>query len=126
MKAKATEKASVLDHVRRTCLALPEAYEKVAWGAPTFRVGKRQFAMFLDNHHGDGRVALWCKAPDGAQEELVASNPDAFFVPPYVGGGGWVGIRLDRGLEWDLVAGLLREAYAEAAPKPRAAKVRSG
>ena len=119
-------KTNVLDRVRRTCLALPEAYEKVAWGAPTFRVGKRQFAMFLDNHHGDGRVALWCKAPDGAQEELVASNPDAFFVPPYVGGGGWVGIRLARGLDWNLVAGLLREAHAEAAPKPRAAKVRSG
>lgn len=109
-----------LDRVREICLALPGAYEKIAWKAPTFRVGKRQFAMYADNHHGDGRVGLWCKAPEGAQEELVASNPDCFFVPPYVGPSGWVGIRLDRGLDWGVVATLVAEAYREAAPKPRA------
>ena len=98
------------------CLSLPEAHEKVAWGAPTFRVKDRQFVMYVDNHHGDGRLALWCKAPPGAQEELVRADPDTFFVPPYVGKGGWIGIELDQGLDWGVVAGLVRDGYLEIAP----------
>lgn len=106
-----------LDRVRKICLALPEAYEKVAWSAPTFRVADRQFAMWVDNHHGDGVTGIWCKAAPGAQEELVGADPERFFVPPYVGKAGWVGIRLDRGLDWNVVAGLVREGYLEVAPK---------
>jgi predicted DNA-binding protein (MmcQ/YjbR family) len=113
----APRRVKPLARVRKICLALPEAHEKIAWGAPTFRVKNKQFAMYLDDHHGDGRLALWCKAAPGAQEELVGSDPKRFFVPPYVGKAGWVGIHLDKGLDWGVIAGLLREGYLEIAPK---------
>jgi predicted DNA-binding protein (MmcQ/YjbR family) len=106
-----------LARARKICLALPEAHEKIAWGAPTFRVRNKQFAMFLDNHHGDGRIALWCKAPSGAQELLVGADPERFYVPPYVGPAGWIGIHLDKGLDWGVIAGLVRDGYREIAPK---------
>jgi predicted DNA-binding protein (MmcQ/YjbR family) len=116
VKKRRPSRAAVLARVRKICLSLPEAHEKVAWGAPTFRVRDRQFVMYVDNHHGDGRLALWCKAPPGAQEELVRADPDTFFVPPYVGKGGWIGIELDKGLDWGVVAGLVRDGYLEIAP----------
>ena len=109
--------AKVLTRVRKICLALPEATEKIAWGTPTFRVKDKLYVMFADDHHGDGRVAIWVKAPPGAQELLVESDPESFFVPPYVGKGGWIGIRLDKGLDWDVIAGLVKEGYLEAAPR---------
>ena len=86
-----------LARVRSVCLALPEAFEQEAWGEPTFRVRKRLFAMFASasSHHGRGRDALWCNAPLGIQELLVRSEPDRYFVPPYVGVKGWIGIHLD-------------------------------
>jgi hypothetical protein len=78
------------------CLALPEAVEQEAWGEPTFRVRKKLFAMFASgmNHHGAGRDALWVNAPLGVQEHLVETNPATYFVPPYVGVKGWIGIDL--------------------------------
>ena len=79
-----------LGKLRALCLALPEATEKEAWGEPTFRVGGKMFAMFTNNHHGDERIAVWCKAPPGVQEILVGAAPERFFVPPYVGHKGWV------------------------------------
>ena len=106
-----------LRRVRRICTALPEVTEKLSHGEPTFFVRKKVFAMFANNHHGDGRVALWCKAAPGAQEDLVAANPKHFFVPPYVGKAGWLGIRLDKGLAWGIVASLVRDGYLEIAPK---------
>lgn len=107
-----------LEKVRRICRSLPEATEKVAWGAPTFRVRDKLFAHYRENHHGDGRVALWCKASDGVQELLVDSDPERFFVPPYVGPSGWVGVRLERDrVDWDGVAALLEEAWRLTAPK---------
>ncbi len=99
-----------LARVRKICLALPETSENIAWGAPTFRVREKIFVMFADNHHGDGRIAIWCRAPLGSQQALVASDPEHFFVPPYVGCFGWVGIRLDRGLSWSIVKELVKEA----------------
>ena len=105
-----------LARVRKICLALPETSEKIAWGAPTFRVRKKLFVMFADNHHGDGRIAIWCNAPPGSQQALVASDPEHFFVPPYVGCYGWVGIRLDRGLSWSIVTELVKEAHRTRAP----------
>lgn len=86
-----------LGRVRSVCLALPEAFEQEAWGEPTFRVRKKLFAMYAGaaNHHGRGRDALWCNAPLGVQEILVRSEPEKYFVPPYVGVKGWVGIHLD-------------------------------
>jgi hypothetical protein len=110
-------KHDTLAHVRDICLALPEAHEKEAWGTPTFRVRDKLFVMYTDNHHNDGRVTLWCNATHEVQEQLVKANPECFFVPPYVGPKGWVGVYLDRGLEWSVVADLVREAYRKTAPK---------
>jgi hypothetical protein len=110
---------AALARVRTICLALPDTHEKEAWGAPTFRVGGRLFAMFVDNHHGDGRLAVWCNAPPVAQEALVAAEPRHFFVPPYVGTQGWVGVRLDTGLSWDVVAQRLEAAHGVSASKGR-------
>ena len=107
----ALQRRAALARVRRACLALPDTHEKEAWGAPTFRARGRLFVMFVDNHHGDGRLAIWCNAPPGAQDALVASTPKHFFVPPYVGPQGWVGVRLDTGLKWAAVSDRIREAH---------------
>ena len=101
----------VLRKIRKICLAFPGAYEKEAWKAPTFRVDDRMFAMFVDNHHGDGRVALWCNAPPDAQRLAVADDPQNFFVPPYMGPKGWIGVRLDKGFDSKTIAAVLRQAY---------------
>jgi hypothetical protein len=111
------DRDEALERVRAICLGLPETSERLSHGAPTFFVrGKRSFAMVLDNHHGDGRFALWCAAPDGMQRSLVEAEPERYFVPPYVGTRGWLGVRLDRGLGWDEIAGILEDAFAEVAP----------
>ena len=106
-----------LARIRRICLALPEAEEKEAWGAPTFRVRGRLFVMFVNDHHGDGRLAIWCAAPPGAQSAVVEADPRRFFVPPYVGPRGWIGARLDRRPSWTVVAALVEEAYRAVAPR---------
>ena len=95
--------ASGLARLRRLCLALPEAHEVAAWGEPTFRVRNKLFAMYADagNHHGHGRAAAWCKAAPDNQRLLVRVAPDRFFVPPYVGPSGWVGVWLGRGTDWN-------------------------
>lgn len=87
---------------------------------PAWFVGKRQFAVFSNDHHSDGRVALVCAAPDGMQAMLVDSDPDAYYVPPYVGHHGWVGVRLDRDLAWSQVASVIESAYRESALKAAA------
>ena len=102
--------------VREVCLWLPEAEEFMSHGSPNFRVRGKTFATYVVNHHGDGRVALWLNAVDGAQEHHVRADPENFFVPPYVGPRGWLGVRLDQGLSWKRVAGLVREAYEHVAP----------
>lgn len=104
-----------LARVRRICLALPEVTERPSHGAPSFFV-RRCFVMFMADHHGDGRLALWCAAPPGAQPELVAADPARFFVPPYVGHRGWVGIRVDLAPDWVEVEEVVREAYRAVAP----------
>ena len=106
-----------LTRVRALCLALPEATEKEAWGMATFRVRNRIFAHFADNHHGDGRVAVWLKAAAGAQELLVEADPERFFAPPYVGPRGWVGMRLDDEADPEELADLVEDAYRLTAPK---------
>ena len=111
------EQAKVLAKLRTTCLAFPETSERLSHGAPTFFVReKRSFLMVLTDHHGDGRFAIWCAAPDGMQKVLVEADPERFFVPPYVGHRGWLGVRLDRGIHWDELAGIAEDAYAEVAP----------
>jgi hypothetical protein len=111
------ERDRVLRRLRDICLALPETSERLSHGAPTFFVrGKRAFLMVLTNHHGDGRFAIWCAAPPGLQAMLVEADSERFFVPPYVGHRGWLGLRLDGALDWDEVAGIVEDAYAEVAP----------
>ena len=100
-----------LGRVRALCTALPGVSEKLSHGAPTWFVKGRTFVMYHDDHHGDGRLALWCAAPEGAQEMLVDAAPEHYFRPPYVGHRGWVGVRLDRTLEWDEIAGVVEDAH---------------
>ena len=107
-----------LDRVRAACLALPEVVERPSHGAPTFFVrSKVTFVTVMDDHHGDGRLALWCAAPVGAQEELVAANPARFFRPPYVGHRGWLGVRIDGRPDWTEIGEIIEDAYRVVAPK---------
>jgi len=106
-----------MQRIRELCLALPETSERLSHGHPTFFVGgKRSFLMVLDNHHHDGRFAIWCAAEAGVQELLVEADPQRFFRPPYVGHRGWLGMRLDRDLHWEELTGIIEDAYAEVAP----------
>ena len=104
------------ERVRRLSLSLPETTEKEAWGAPTYRVRDRLFVMYVDNHHGDGRLAVWLNAPIGVQEMLVRHDPDSYFVPPYVGVKGWVGVILEN-VGDDALREHLVESYCMVAPK---------
>jgi hypothetical protein len=121
------EHERTLQRLRDICLGLPETSERLSHGAPTFFVrGKRAFLMVLTNHHGDGRFAIWCAAAAGMQEMLVEADPEKFFRPPYVGHRGWLGVRLDRGLDWDELAGVAEDAYAEVAPSKLVEAARLG
>jgi hypothetical protein len=108
-----------LTRLRKLCLALPEAHEVEAWGEPTFRVRNKLFAMYASasTHHGSGRPAVWCKAGPGNQGVMVRAAPDRFFVPPYVGPSGWIGVWLDGAIDWSELEDLLRDSYALVAPK---------
>ncbi len=106
--------ADALTHLRGICLALPEATEGAGVGNPSFRIRDKIFAM---KHGLEGRPTMWCKAPRGAQEVLVQAAPDRFFVPPYVGHHGWIGVRLDVELDWDEIADLVEDSYRMTAPK---------
>lgn len=112
----------LLKRIPTLCLALPDATEKEAWGAPTFRVRDKLFCHFRDNHHGDGRIAIWCKAAPGEQAEWVEAEPEVFFVPPYVGPSGWVGVDLARA-DWQVVRELLLSGYRMNASKRQLAKL---
>jgi predicted DNA-binding protein (MmcQ/YjbR family) len=102
--------------VREACLWLPETAETLSHGSPTFTVRGKPFAKYLVNHHGDGRVALWLSSPPGAQALYTREEPKHFFVPPYVGHRGWLGVQLDKGVAWQRLAKLVREAYEQVAP----------
>jgi hypothetical protein len=109
--------ADALAWLRSVCLGWPEVTEVTKHGRPCFAVRGKTFVMFLDNHHDDGRLALWCKAPPGAQGALVGSDPGRFFVPPYVGPRGWIGARLESGDEGGAIAACVEESYRMTAPK---------
>ena len=117
--------STALDRTRAACLSLPETTEQVAWGAPTWRVRKKIFCMFADNHHDDGRLAVWCPAPPGVQPILLARDADTFFHPPYVGVKGWIGVVVDRVDDAELRE-LMVQAYCLIAPKKLAALVDDG
>ncbi len=122
---RARDRERTLEKLREICLGLPETTERLSHGAPTFFVrGKRAFLMVLTDHHRDGKFAIWCAAPNGIQRMLVDADPERFFVPPYVGHRGWLGMRLDRPFEWAEVAGIAEDAYAEVAPPKLVAAAR--
>ena len=108
----------ILAHLRTICLALPEVTERLSHGEPTFFVrGKKTFVMMDSDHHGSGHVGIWCAAPPGVQAQLVDEEPERFFVPPYVGHRGWLGVRLDHRVDWTEVDAICRDAYRQVAPK---------
>ena len=109
--------AAPLARLRALCLALPEVTERLSHGEPTWFVGgKRVFVTFADRHHDD-RVGFWCAAPDGVQGATVAEEPERYFVPPYVGGRGWLGVRVDvPDVDWDRVQAIVVDAYRTVAP----------
>jgi predicted DNA-binding protein (MmcQ/YjbR family) len=100
------------------CLSFPESEEIRAHGSPDFRVRGKTFATYVINHHGDGHVALWLRSPPGAQQLYTEMEPEYYFVPPYVGPRGWLGLELNTGVSWTTVAKRVREAYEEVAPAP--------
>lgn len=107
-----------LDRVSRICLALPEAFEKQAWGHPTFRVGKGMFAIYSSSMDLDGpaRPGLRCKAPLGVQEHLVRAEPNKYYIPAYLGAKGWIGLLLESCTDAE-IQGLVTQSYCMVAPK---------
>jgi hypothetical protein len=115
-----------LARVRAACLCLPQTSERLSHGGPAFFVRKSLarvhedrppsassttcFTMFLDDHHDDGHLAIWCAAPDGVQAEMVETEPDRFFRPPYVGHRGWLGVELAGVSDAELTS-ICREAF---------------
>jgi hypothetical protein len=112
-----------LPKLRRVCLALPETTERLSHGEPTWFVRDKKTFVTYANHHHDDRLGFWCAAPDGAQAAMVASEPDRFFRPPYVGHRGWLGVYLDVPVEWDEIADIVEDAYRMVAPKKLVAEL---
>ena len=118
MTSSAKQVEAALAKVREIALALPETTERLSHSAPSFFIrDKKTFVNFWDDHHGDGRLALWVAAPPGVQAQLAEQEPDRFFVPPYVGHRGWLGVRLDVDVDWGEVAGIIEDSYRQVAPK---------
>jgi hypothetical protein len=117
----------LLGRTREICSAFPEVTERPSHGAPTWFVRDRKsfVTLWLDGHHDIEFPHLWCAAPPGAQEELVAEDPGHFFRPPYVGHRGWLGVRMDGEVDWAEVAELCADAYRTVAPKRLAERVSS-
>ena len=111
--------SDALAQLRSICMALPEVTERLSHGTPTWFVrDKSVFVQFWQHgHHQDDFPHLWCAAPPGVQQDLVETEPERFFRPPYVGGRGWLGVRLDVEVDWDEIARICREAYRVIAPK---------
>ena len=104
-------------------MAFPQVTERLSHGAPSFFIKKQFVAVWPDGHHDNHFPHLWCAAPAGAQAELIETEPDRFFRPPYVGGRGWLGVRLDRKVDWNEIAAVCADAYCCVAPKKLAAIV---
>lgn len=108
----------LLERIRQLCLSFPETNERLSHGSPTFFIrDKKSFVQYHWYHHDDGRIALWCAAASGVQSMLVESNPEIYFLPPYVAYLGWVGLRLDRNAEWEEIASVIGDAYMTKAAK---------
>ena len=111
--------------VRKICLGFPDVTERLSHGAPSWFIrDKKNFAtLWADGHHGHHFPHLWCAAPPGVQEELIQTEPDRFFRPPYVGGRGWIGVHLDGVVDWDEIGEVCEEAFRSIAPKGLAHKL---
>lgn len=112
---KPQEGAAQIERVRRICLSLPETWEKISHGEPTWFVGKKVFAMFSNDHHGDGHVAVTVPAAIGIQEMLIQKSPKKFYCPPYVGCRGWIGIEVSKVSDKELSLHI-KEAWRLIAP----------
>jgi hypothetical protein len=115
----------LLQKLRAICLALPETNERRSHGEPAWFVRDKKLFVTYANHHHDDRIAFWCAAPHGAQQELIATDPDRFFRPPYVGGRGWLGVFLDGDVDWNEVAEIVDDAYRAVASKTLLAELSS-
>jgi hypothetical protein len=114
-----------LARVTKICLALPEADREYNGQHASFRIKKKTFAYYLDDHHGDGIVAITCKVLAGENLALIAANPARFYMPSYIGPKGWVALRLDTAdIDWDEVGELIAGSYLQIAPKRLAAVVK--
>jgi hypothetical protein len=129
MAATKKDDGSQLQRVRRICQSIPGTVEKISHGEPTFFTPKRVFAMFANNHHGDGHIAVWVPAAPGAQAAFVEEDPETYFRPPYVGVAGWVGVELSR-VDDEQLGAVIREAFrvvsAKAAPSSRSKSSAAG
>jgi hypothetical protein len=105
-----------IQRVRRIALGLPESTEKLSHGEPTFFVRKKVFVMFSNNHHNDGRVAIWIPVPLGHQQTMIAEAPEVYFKPPYVGVKGWVGVQVGQ-VNNEILTTLIRQAWKLSAPR---------
>lgn len=118
MSVSSKQGLAALDRLREITNGFPEVTERLSHHTPTFFIRDKKVLVHLfEDHHGDDRLAIWCAAPPGVQAELVEQEPERFFVPPYVGHRGWIGLRLDIDPDWDEVTGILDDAYRIVAPK---------
>jgi hypothetical protein len=116
--------SDVVERLRALCLALPEVSERLSHGEPTWFVRGRKVFVQLSDHHHDDRLGFWCAALGEQRDSLVERPGERFFVPPYVGGRGWLGVYLDvASPDWDEIDELVRTAYRMIAPKTLAARV---
>jgi phosphoribosylglycinamide formyltransferase-1 len=123
---KRTGEDARLVRLTKICLALPEATREIMGRHAGFKVRKKTFAYFLDDHHGDGIVCVACKVMPGDNVALSKSNPERYFVPAYVGPRGWVALRLDVGeIDGEEVRELVADSYRRIAPKGLAALVKT-
>jgi hypothetical protein len=115
-----------VEEVRKVCLSFPEVTERLSHGAPTWFIrDKKTLATVWSDHHGDGILGLICAAPPGVQQQLVDEEPDRFYVPPYVGHRGWIGVRLDVKPNWTEIREIIADSYRCVAPAKLAAQLDS-
>lgn len=120
-------KETIVRRLRASCLAFPDANERISHGSPTWFAGKgKVFAMLDDHHHGAEHLSVWVPAPDGVQATLVEAAPDRYFRPPYMGPSGWIGVVLDTRPDWAAVEEHLRDAYLHVAGKRLRERLLSG
>ena len=105
--SSAKQPKNISQALREICLSLPATGEVTSHGSPDFRVEGKTFATYMINHQGDDHLALWLRMPTGSQEYYTQSDPERFYVPPYVGPKGWLGVDLDKGLSWNTIAELV-------------------